>query len=92
MMVKLTCYFGGNEYQVEIGSGQYDASYGQFLKNDGKGGFINVLPVESGFIADGDLKSLKEVTTKNNERLIFAAVNDNLLRCFKINTGRPTRK
>ncbi len=89
---KTDLLLGGNEYQVEIGSGQYDASYGQFLKNDGKGGFTSVLPIESGFIVDGDLKGLKEVTIKNNERLIFAAVNDNLLRCFKINTRRQTRK
>jgi hypothetical protein len=76
---------GGNEYQAETGTGRYDASYGQFLKNDGKGGFSSITPLQSGFIVEGDIKSLKQITTKNNEQLILAAVNNDLLRCFKIN-------
>lgn len=83
---------GGNEYQVEIGTGRYDASYGQLLKNNGKGRFTSILPLQAGFIVDGDVKSLKEITTKNNEQLILVAVNDNLLRCFKINSGRSNKK
>ncbi|MDQ6845486.1 MAG: FG-GAP repeat protein, partial [Bacteroidota bacterium] len=79
---------GGNEYQEEIGSGRYDASYGQFLKNNGKGFFTSILPVQSGFIIDGDVKSLHQIITERNDRLILVAVNDNLLRCFKINQER----
>jgi enediyne biosynthesis protein E4 len=79
---------GGNEYQAEIGTGRYDASYGQFLKNDGKGNFININPAQSGFNIDGDIKSLRLLTTKNNEQFILAAVNDNLLKCYKIVSGK----
>ena len=75
----------GNEYQAEIGTGRYDASYGQFLKSDGKGNFININPTQSGFNIDGDVKSLRLITTKNNGQFILAAVNDNLLKCYRIN-------
>ncbi|MEO8568225.1 MAG: VCBS repeat-containing protein [Ginsengibacter sp.] len=79
---------GGNESQEEIGTGRYDASYGQFLKNNGKGAFTNIFSNQTGFIVDGDVKSIKEINLKNNEKLIFAAVNDKLLRCFKINADK----
>ena len=82
----------GNEYQAEIGAGRYDAGYGQLLKNDGKQNFISVTPLQSGFIAEGDVKNLKHITTKNNEQLILAAFNDNVLRCFKINAAKGNRK
>jgi hypothetical protein len=83
---------GGNEYQEEIGTGRYDASYGLYLKNNGKGIFTNNPSYQTGFIIDGDVKSLKRITSKNKEQLIFAAVNDNLLRCFKINEGKLSKK
>ncbi|MEO5892296.1 MAG: VCBS repeat-containing protein, partial [Ferruginibacter sp.] len=76
---------GGNEYQAEVGTGRYDASYGQILTNNGKGGFTSLTPVQSGFIVDGDTKNLVTLTGKNKERLILAAVNNDRLRCFKIN-------
>lgn len=81
--------FAGNEYQAEIGAGRYDASYGQFLKGDGKGNFKPVAAIQSGFIVAGDVKNLQQITTNNNEQLILAAVNDNLLRCYTIRKGKP---
>jgi hypothetical protein len=75
----------GNEYQNEITTGPYDASYGLFLKGNGKGVFKPFTPLQSGFILDGDIKCLKEIQNKKGERFILAAVNDNRLRCFKIN-------
>ncbi|MDQ3843802.1 MAG: VCBS repeat-containing protein, partial [Bacteroidota bacterium] len=38
----------GNEYQTEVMTGRYDASYGLFLKGTKKG-FVPVPPVQSGF-------------------------------------------
>lgn len=76
----------GNEYQAEIGTGRYDASYGNVLRNDGKGNFINVSPVKTGLYIDGDVKNLQLMTTKNKEKFVLAAVNDNLLKCYRINT------
>jgi hypothetical protein len=75
----------GNEYQNELMTGPYDASYGLFLKGRGKGVFTPVTLVQSGFILDGDIKCLKKIGNKK-ERFILAAVNDDRLKCFKINS------
>jgi hypothetical protein len=82
----------GNEYQAEISAGRYDASYGQFLKGDGKGNFKSVAAVQTGFIVAGDVKSLQQIAGKNNEQLILAAVNDNSLRCYKIHGESKQKK
>jgi enediyne biosynthesis protein E4 len=74
----------GNEYQVEIGSGRYDASYGQLLKGDGKGRFTPVRPVQSGIIIDGDVKGMVHILTKNRDQLIVAAINNDWVKCLKI--------
>jgi hypothetical protein len=81
----------GNEYQAEISAGRYDASYGQFLKNDGRGSFTSVGAAQTGFIVAGDVKNLQQIVTKNNEQLILAAVNDKQLRCYKMYT-KASRK
>jgi hypothetical protein len=75
----------GNEYQNELTTGPYDASYGLFLKGNGKGIFKPVAPRRSGFILDGDIKCLKEIQNRKNESFVLAGVNDSRLRCFKIN-------
>ena len=49
----------GNEYQANVMSGRYDASYGLLLTGNGKGQFNAVSPVASGLILDGDVKDLK---------------------------------
>jgi len=75
---------GGNEYQTEISTGRYDASYGQFLKGDGRGLFTSVKPTQSGFFVSGDMKNLKTITNKNQHQFILAAVNNDSLKCFEI--------
>lgn len=79
---------GGNEYQIETGTGRYDASYGQFLKGDGRGLFTPVKPAQSGFIVSGDLKSLKMIANKNQQQFVLAAVNSDSLRCFAIKQNK----
>lgn len=79
----------GNEFQEEIGTGRYDASYGQFLQNNGHGIFTNMPSAQTGFIIDGDVKSLRRVLTKDSATLILAAVNQGMLRSFKIEK-KPT--
>ena len=75
----------GNEYQTEVSTGLYDASYGLFLKGNGKGLFSPVEPVYSGFLVDGDVKNMRFITNKKNEDFVVVAVNNDSLRCFKIN-------
>ncbi len=72
----------GNEYQTDLATGQYDASHGLLLLGDGKGNFKPVNGIKSGLLIDGDVKDLKILTTQKNQRLIFAAVNDQQLKTF----------
>ncbi len=89
---KIDLVLGGNEYQAEIGTGRYDASYGQVLKNMGKGQFESIAPLKSGFVVTGDIKGLSEIINKNKEHLILAAINSDSLRCFKINRSKLNNK
>ncbi|MDX1941831.1 MAG: VCBS repeat-containing protein [Saprospiraceae bacterium] len=77
---------GGNFYYAKPEVGIYDASYGLFLKGNGKGGFQPLSALQSGFFVKGevrDMVSLKIgnrsviVVTKNNARAeIFEIKND----------------
>ncbi len=48
----------GNDYGNEVFSGKYDAGTGTALLGDGKGNFVAVPSVKSGFKVDGDAKAL----------------------------------
>jgi hypothetical protein len=72
----------GNEYQTEVMTGRYDASYGCFLKGTANG-FVCVPSVQSGFIVNGDVKDMKMITTKENQKLVIVAVNNDSLRTFR---------
>jgi enediyne biosynthesis protein E4 len=78
----------GNEYQTEVMTGRYDASYGCFLRGTADKKFISVPPVKSGFILNGDVKDLSMIRLENGSRIILAAVNNDSLRVFRINPAR----
>ena len=78
----------GNEYQTEVMTGRYDASYGLFLKGT-RSGFIPVPPVRSGFILNGDVKSLALLRAADGARRIVAGVNNDSLRIFRLRTTVP---
>ena len=74
----------GNEYQAEVMTGLYDASYGSFLKGTpGKERFIPVPPRQSGFFLKGDVKDLAMIRLATGKRLIIAAVNNDTMRVFR---------
>jgi hypothetical protein len=73
----------GNEYQTEVMTGRYDASYGCFLKGVKNKTFKSISPNVSGFKIDGDVKDMKMITTVNNEKYILVAVNDDYMKVFK---------
>ena len=75
----------GNEYQTEVMTGRYDASYGCFLKGSDKKIFTPVSPVQSGFIIKGDVKDMALIRGVKGEKLVLAAVNNDSLRVFRIN-------
>ncbi|MBC6491958.1 VCBS repeat-containing protein [Flavihumibacter stibioxidans] len=47
----------GNNSHTKIRLGKFDASYGQLLKGNGKGGYTYVSQVESGFHIRGDVRT-----------------------------------
>ena len=70
----------GNEYQTEVMTGRYDASYGLYLQGNGKNSFK---PMYSVFITNGDVKNMKLLNAKN-QQLVLVAVNGDSLQTFKI--------
>lgn len=79
---KMDLLLGGNEYQAEVMTGRYDASYGCYLKGDGKGNFSVIKPVVSGFVLKGDIRDMKMITILKNRRIVLAAVNNDLMKAF----------
>jgi hypothetical protein len=77
---------GGNFYGASMYQGRYDASYGLMLKNNGKGDFTSVLPVESGFLLEGEVRKIKSLKTTDGD-LILVARNNKPLQIFK-----PTKR
>ena len=79
----------GNEYQTDVITGRYDASYGCFLKGSSQKTFSAVPPVKSGFILKGDVKDMALVQVSKDEKLIVAALNNDSLHVFRINIDPP---
>lgn len=69
---------GGNLYNVKPEVGRYDASYGSFLAGDGRGGFSNIPARISGFLMDGEIRDILEVTTSRGQIMVIARNNEPL--------------
>jgi len=82
----------GNDYQTEVITGRYDASYGCFLRGSTNKTFRAVSPVQSGFILKGDVKDLSVIQLSNGTKLILAAVNNDSLRVFRVDPVPITHK
>jgi hypothetical protein len=79
----------GNEYQAEVMTGRYDASYGCFLRGGSNMSFLPVSPAASGFILNGDVKDMSLIRLPNGEKILLAAINNDSMRVFKI--GKITK-
>ncbi|UFH55881.1 FG-GAP-like repeat-containing protein [Spirosoma sp. KNUC1025] len=79
---KLDVLAVGNAYEAESVAGQYDALTGLLLKGDGKGGFRPLLFPQSGFLADGDCKSIVGLN-HHMDRLFIVSANKGPLRLFQ---------
>lgn len=73
---------GGNFYGASMYQGRYDASYGLMLKGGGKDSFTSVLPVETGFLLEGEVRKIKSLKTADGE-LLLVARNNMPLQVFK---------
>jgi hypothetical protein len=56
-----------------------DASYGLFLRGDGKGHFTPLPTTESGFFVPGQARDIERVRTANGDRYIVTRNNDRTL-------------
>lgn len=77
----------GNEYQADVMTGRYDASYGCFLRGSSNGSFTWTPPVKSGLILNGDVKDMSLIRLLNGKKILLAAVNNDSLRMFEINAA-----
>ena len=70
---------GGNLYRAKPEIGRYDASYGVFLKGDGKANFTPVPANESGVWINGEVRDITIVRTNKGEIILVARNNDSIL-------------
>jgi hypothetical protein len=67
---------GGNFYESKPEVGIYDASYGIFLKGDGKGNFTSLPAQQSGINIRGAVRDLLVINNGKKQSLLIARNND----------------
>ena len=73
----------GNNWGAEVETARYDAGIGQVLLGDGKGRFVPMPVMRSGFFAWGNVKDLALVPTAAGSPLIVVANNAGPLQVFR---------
>lgn len=76
---------GGNLYRTKPEVGRYDASYGVYLRGDGKGGFTYVPANQSGIRIEGEVRDIMTVKSKQGDLLLVSRNNDAVV-AFKKNS------
>lgn len=74
----------GNEYQTEVMTGQYDASYGLLLLALPDKSFVAVPQNKSGIFLRGDTRCMRSIII-NNQPAILAAINNSALQVLTVN-------
>ena len=72
---KTDVLLGGNFYGASPYQGRYDASYGLLLKNEGKGNFKPVSPIQSGMLLEGEVRKIATLHTAEGDLIIVARNN-----------------
>jgi hypothetical protein len=83
---KKDIFLGGNFYGLKPEIGRYDASYGITLLADYRNHFNYLKPSSSGLFIKGEVRDVKEITTKNGKYILMAR-NNNSLQIFEKNTS-----
>ena len=78
----LDVLLGGNFNGASMYQARYDAFFGLILKGNGKGGFSPMIPTETGFLQDGDVRDIKIVHTPKGP-LYFVTRNSATMQIFK---------
>src|SRR5436309_12631371 len=74
----LDLILAGNLYDAEPNTTRADAGNGLWLKGDGKGHFVAVAPVESGFLAPGDVAGLTLIKAGGGKAVLVSNAGDSL--------------
>lgn len=80
----------GNFYATDVVIGKYDALKGLTMLGDGKGDFKSLPLGRSGFVVDGDAKTLTRLETGKGS-LMLVGLNADSLKVFKVNTQKWRR-
>ncbi len=80
---KVDIVAGGNLYRTKPEVGRYDASYGIFLKGDGKGNFTSVSSRDSGLFLDGEVRDIVKIRSGKN-KLILVSRNNSTIEVLKV--------
>lgn len=75
---------GGNLYNAEVETPRNDASYGLWLKGDGKGNFVAQRARESGLVILGDVRNIEKIEVGKENHLLVAK-NNAALQQIRIN-------
>lgn len=86
----LDLMLSGNDYGSEVSVGRYDAMYGLVLTGDGKGSFRPLRISESGYMVNGNMKSLVRLASSDGKWLSVTSQNRELLRFHR--ASKPTQK
>lgn len=74
----------GNDYGTDVSIGRYDACNGLMLKGDGKGGFLPLSILQSGWFVPGNAKALVKLRGTNGKCLLAASQNRDRLKVFEL--------
>ncbi|MFN2400470.1 MAG: VCBS repeat-containing protein [Gemmatimonadaceae bacterium] len=84
---KLDLLVAGNFDGVKPEIGRMGASFGLFLRGDGKGSFSPVRAVDSGFLVPGQARDIQRIKTRQGELYVVTRNNDRPL----VFRSRPTQ-
>jgi hypothetical protein len=73
---------GGNSYDPDVSTGNYDACAALLLKGNGSGNFTPIKPVESGIITNGEVRRIIYLPDKKQ---IFLLRNNAAAEVFSAN-------
>ena len=74
----------GNDYGTDVSVGRYDACNGLFLKGDGKGGFVPLSILQSGWFVPWNAKALVKLRSSSGKCLLAASQNRGDLKIFEV--------
>lgn len=75
----------GNLYGAEVETPRNDASYGVFMKGNGKGGFNDLLPYESGLSIKGEIRNSAIIKCGEDQEAMVFAANGSFLQFVSLN-------